>query len=140
MPPIHVYINNTPLPGKANRSISQTAGCSTRNLKRGHSAVSTEESSGSDSDEEALLLSDVINRLHRKFPLLNLPQYIPLLKQVGIVYAGTVAEFGRDFYIDLGMTEGAVGRFLSGVKRILELKKREQKRAHIYSRESSVEL
>ncbi|KJA23054.1 hypothetical protein HYPSUDRAFT_201616 [Hypholoma sublateritium FD-334 SS-4] len=142
IPPIHLHINNVPISGKANRNsdISQTAGPSTRNLKRSLSAVLTEESSGSDSDEEALLLSDVINRLHRKFPLLDLPQYIPLLKQAGIVYADTVTEFDRDFYIDLGMTEGGVGRFLSGVKRILEFKKREQKRARIYNKENSVEL
>lgn len=108
-------------------------------MKRSHSAVATEESD-SDGDEEALTLADAINRLHRKFPRLDLPQYIPLFEQEGIIYAETVAEFSKDFYLGLGMTEGAVGRFLSGVKRILELEKREKKRARAYNKEMSVEI
>lgn len=87
-----------------------------------------------------MLLCDVIDRLHRKFPRLDLPRYVPLFEQEGIVYAETVAEFSKDFYIHLGMTEGAAGRFLSGVKRILELEKRAKKRARAYNKESSVEL
>ncbi|KJA12722.1 hypothetical protein HYPSUDRAFT_152273, partial [Hypholoma sublateritium FD-334 SS-4] len=141
IPPIHVNINNAPLLPKAN--INQTApGPSARNLKRTHSVVSTEESSDSDgdSDEEALRLSDVIHRLHRKFPLLNFPQYMPLLKQEGIIYAETVANFSEDFYTDLGLTEGAVGQFLSSVKRILGSEKREKKRVRAYSRQYSVEI
>lgn len=113
-------------------------------MKRTHSVVSTEESSDSDSDsdsdEEALRLSDVIHRLHRKFPLLNFPQYMPLFKQEGIVYAETVANFSEDFYTDLGLTEGAVGQFLSSVKRILGSEKRERKRVRAYSRQYSVEI
>ncbi len=85
-------------------------------------------------------LSNVIDRLHRKFPQLNLPQYVPLFEKEGIVYAETVAEFSKDFYIRLGMTEGAAGRFLSGVKRILELERRGKKRARAYNKENSVEL
>ncbi|KJA21501.1 hypothetical protein HYPSUDRAFT_1088101 [Hypholoma sublateritium FD-334 SS-4] len=137
IPPIHVHINNSPL---AKPNIDPTAGPSTRGSKRSRSADSGEESTDSDNDEEALSLSNVIDRLHRKFPQLNLPQYVPLFEKEGIVYAETVAEFSKDFYIRLGMTEGAAGRFLSGVKRILELERRGKKRARAYNKENSVEL
>ncbi|KJA28245.1 hypothetical protein HYPSUDRAFT_130137 [Hypholoma sublateritium FD-334 SS-4] len=137
IPPIHVHINNAPL---AKPHVNPAVGPSTRGLKRSHSADFSEESTDSDGDEEALSLSDVIDRLHRKFPRLNLPQYVPLFEQEGIVYAETVAEFSKDFYIHLGMTEGAVNRLLPGVKRILELEKRARKRARAYDKENSVEL
>ncbi|KJA14422.1 hypothetical protein HYPSUDRAFT_208729 [Hypholoma sublateritium FD-334 SS-4] len=134
IPPIHVHINNVPL---TKSNINPTAGPATRGLKRSRSPDSAEESTDSDNNKEALSLSDVIDRLHRKFPQLNLPQYVPLFEQEGIVYAETVAEFGKDFYIHLGMTEGAAGRLLSGVKRILELDKRAKKRARAYDKENS---
>ena len=117
-----------------------TARSSTQNLKRSHSVTSNEEHSGSDSDEEALLLSDAIDVLHSKFPQLNLPQYIPIFEQEDIVYAETFANFTKDFYVDLGVTEGAASQLLSSVKRILILEKRGKKRFCRYSREMSLEV
>ena len=137
VPPIHVHINNVPLLPKADTFQATVPRPSTRNLKRSHSALSAEESFDSDDDEEALLLSDVITKLHYKFPRLNLPQYMTLFEQEGIFYAETVTTFTKDFYMDLGFTEGAVRQFLSGVKRSLELEKREKKRVR---RQISVEL
>ena len=128
-------------------------GPSTENSrKHSHATHMAEESSGSDSEEnsgsdgdessdsdgeEAMLLSDVIERLHRKFPQLDFLQYMPIFEQEGIIYAETVSKFSKDFYMDLGFTEGAVRQFLSGVKRSLELEKREKKRVR---RQISVEL
>lgn len=94
----------------------------------------------SDSDGEALSLSDVLDQLHRKFPKLNLLQYLPTLKQHGIVYAETISDFDKDFYTGLGMAEGAVGRFMSGVKKILGHEKRAKKRVRVYNKENSVEI
>lgn len=53
-------------------------------------------------DEEALPLSDVLNQLHRKFSQLNLPHYMPILKEQGIIYAETVADFDKEFYVEWG--------------------------------------
>lgn len=140
VPPTNVHSNSNCLLSTANTD--QTAavpGPSTQNLKRSHSSISTEENSDSDGDEEALLLSDVIDRLHRKFPRLNLPQYMPLFEQQDIVYAETVANFTKDFYIDLGLTEGAVSQLLSSIKKILIFEKG-RKRVCAYNREYSVEI
>ncbi|KAF8805111.1 hypothetical protein BYT27DRAFT_7105037 [Phlegmacium glaucopus] len=137
LPPIHVHINNAPL---SDAKVNQAAGSSARGLKRGRSTISTVDSTDSDSDEEALPLSDVLDQLHHKFPQLNLPQYMPVLKQQGIVYAETVSDFDRDFYTGLGIAEGAVGRFMSGVKKILRCEKREKKHMRMYNKENSIEV
>lgn len=139
-PPIHVHINNVPLLPTASTNQTAVPGPSTQNSKRSRSAISSEESSDSDADEEALLLSDVINRLHQKFPRLNLPQYVPLFEQEDIIYAETVSKFTKDFYIDLGLTEGAVSHLLSGIKRILISEKKDRKRARAYDRQYSEEI
>jgi hypothetical protein len=57
-------------------------------------------------------------------------QYLPLLQKQGIISANTVSDFKKEFYVELGITEGAVGPFMSGVKKALEHEKREKKRAH----------
>ena len=138
--PSHVRSNNVPSLSVANTNQNAVPAPSTQNLKRSHSSVSSEESSDSDDDEEALLLSDVITRLHHKFPQLNLPQYMPLFERDNIVYAKTVANFTKDFYIELGLTEGAVSQLLSSIKRILISEKRDRKRVRAYEREYSVEI
>lgn len=138
--PSHVRSNNVPSLSVANTNQNAVPAPSTQNLKRSHSSVSSEESSDSDDDEEALLLSDVITRLHHKFPQLNLPQYMPLFERDNIVYAETVANFTKDFYIELGLTEGAVSQLLSSIKRILISEKRDRKRVRAYEREYSVEI
>jgi len=56
-------------------------------------------------------------------------QYLPLLKKCGIVYADTVNDFKKEFYLELGIPEGAVGPFMSGVKKALKCEKREKKQA-----------
>ena len=109
-------------------------------MKRGPSPFSNVESTDSDSDEEALPLSEVIDQLHRKFPRLNLPQYMPLLEKAGIFYAETVANFDKEFYVTLGMSEGATGPFIAGVKKTLGHSKRAKKRARMYNKENSVEI
>ena len=140
-PPIHVHINNHPSVAKANINLTEMAGPSTRNSrKRSHSTVSTEESSDSDDDDEAMLLSYAMDKLHRKFPQLDLPQYMPIFEKEDIIYAESVPEFDKDFYTDLGLTEGAVGRLLSGVKKLLKAEKREKKRVRAYNRQMSLEI
>lgn len=137
LPPIHIHINNTPV---SDADINCTTGPSTQGLKHSHSTISNAESTDSDSDEEALPLSEVLGQLHRKFPQLNLPQYMPLLEKEGIFYAETVAEFDKEFYISLGMSEGAASPFMAGVKKILRCEKKEKKWARIYNTENSVEI
>src|SRR5258708_24104436 len=76
-------------------------------------------------EEESLPLTNVMTHLNNKYPLLGLLQYLPTLKAHGIVYAESVGGFEKGFYVGLGMTEGAVGPFLMGVKKALKLKKKE---------------
>ena len=141
VPPNNVHNNSNRLLSTANiDQITATPGPSTQNLKRSHSSISTEEDSDSDSDEEALLLSDVIDKLHRKFPQLNLPQYMPLFEQQDIIYAETVANFTRNFYINLGLTAGAISQLLSSIKKVSTFEKKDRKQVRTCNREYSAEI
>lgn len=129
LPPIHVHINN-PLSDVNTNSVSHAS----RHLKRCRSA-STSDSS--DSDEECLLVSEIINQLYRKYPQLDLPQYLPVLKEHGIIYADSVGEFSKDYYAGLGMADGSVVPFLSGVRRALKQVKKGKKRVKITNKENN---
>lgn len=141
-PPIHVHITNTPL-GSNGRNLPTTPSRPSRRIKR---QLSSPPESSSDSEEESLLLADVVARLDRKYPQLVLPQYLPVLKDHGIVYAESVGGFENEYYIGLGMAEGAVRPFLDGVKRTLKMGRKEKKRAKYlgkeneYNRDESVEI
>jgi len=75
----------------------------------------TTDSDSTNSDEESLSISDVIAQLHRKYSRLNFPQYLPLLEKHRIVYAESVTGFDEEYFTSLGIAEGAVKPFLSGV-------------------------
>ena len=59
---------------------------------------------------------------------LDFPNTFPL-KAHGVVYAESVGSFEKGYYIGLGMAEGAVRPFLTGVKKTLKLKRKKTKRA-----------
>lgn len=63
-----------------------------------------------------------------KFPRLNLPQYGAILKKHDIIYAESVADFDKEFYVELGMAEEAVEPFLKGVCKAVQCKKKEKNR------------
>lgn len=138
---IHVHINNNPLAGShaANEPLSMLP-----RLKRTHSAASI--SSNGSQDGESLPLSNILADLHLKFPKLNLPQYEAILEEHGIIYGDSVADFDRNFYISLGIAQGAVGPFLKGVCKAVNQEKRERKYAKFgnkengYNRAESVEI
>jgi hypothetical protein len=94
----------------------------------------------SDSDEESPLVSDVLHIIDRKYPQLNLPQYMPLFEEQKIVYAETVLEFEVEYFIGLGIPEGAVRPLLAGVRKALHRLKVQSKKkcARIFNREQSV--
>ncbi len=81
-----------------------------------------------------------------KYPKLNYPQYEDALAKHGILYAESVLDFGKDFYLNLGMAEGAIGPFTKGVGKALHRVKKERKQAKIddkenkWSREQSLEI
>lgn len=133
-PPIHVHINNGPL---SNSHTTNNSPSPTRGLKRLNSSTSD---SSEDSNAESLSLSLILDHLDVKFPKLNLPQYMPLLEEKGIVYVESVFDFDRKYYIDLGLAEGAVGPFLGGVKKALAREKREKKRAKVNKENRSPSL
>jgi hypothetical protein len=129
-PPIHVHINN-PLGDTSRHNISG-------GLKRRLSLTSEDLS---DSDEESPLVSDILQIIDRKYPQLNLPQYMPLLEEQKIVYAETVLEFDVDYFVGLGIPEGAVRPLLEGVRKALRSKKANlKKHARTINREKSVEV
>ena len=98
-----------------------------------------------DGEEESLPLTDVVAHLDRKYPKLALPQYLPILKVQGIVYAESVGGFEKDYYVGLGMADGAIGPFLAGVKKALKSERKKkcskymEKENNKYSRDESVE-
>ena len=98
--------------------------------------LSSSSESSTDDEEESLPLADVVSCLHCKYPQLNLPQYLSVLKDHGIVYAESVGGFEKGDYIGLGMAKGAVGPFLVGVKKALKLEKKEKKCAKYTEKEN----
>ncbi len=106
-------------------------------MKRDRSVCSDDTT---DSDEEALTLYEVLQNLHRKYPQLDLPQYMPLFKKEKIVYAETILQFDREYLVQLGIAEGAVHLLMAGVQKVLCREKKERKRARAYRREESVEI
>ncbi|KAF8799498.1 hypothetical protein BYT27DRAFT_7176287 [Phlegmacium glaucopus] len=137
--PIHVNITNNPLVGSS--STNQRTYPS-RCLKRTISAISY--SSNDDTNSECLTISNLLANLHVKYPRLNFLQYETLLAEKGILYAESVLEFDKDFYLDLGMAEGSIGSFMRGVSRALKREKG-KKRAKLddkenYNRQGSVEI
>jgi hypothetical protein len=102
--------------------------------------------STTDTEEESLPLADVVARLDKKYPQLSFPQYLPILKKKGIVYAESVGDFDTEYYVGLAMAEGAVGAFIAGVKRALKSEREKKKRVKYFDKgnkmkqEESVEI
>jgi hypothetical protein len=55
--------------------------------------------SDDDTDDEELLqgINDVLANIHSRFPAMNLPQYVKMLKEHGIFYLPTTTHFGSGF-------------------------------------------
>jgi hypothetical protein len=87
-------------------------------------------------DDKSLPLTDVLGKLDNKYPKLKLLQYKSALEEQGIICAESVTKFPKEYFINLGMPEGAVGPFLRGVKKALCLGKREAKQAKIDHKEN----
>jgi hypothetical protein len=64
---------------------------------------------------------------------------MPLLEEQKIVYAETVLEFEVDYFVGLGVPEGAVRPLLAGVRKALQSKKK-AKKTRIFNREESIEV
>jgi len=125
--PIHVHINNHPLAGGsvANQNVPVPD-----SHKHKYSMLSnSSEDDSSDSESESLTVSEILDDLHQRLPKLKLPQYKQILEDHGISYAECVSDFNQEYYIELGMAEGAVGPFLKGINRALQCEKRGRKKA-----------
>lgn len=129
--PIHVNITNNPLAGSASANQFPYA---PRGFKR---TISYSESSDDGTDiVESLTISDVLDELHDRYPKLDFPQYADILADKGIVYAESVVDFDKDFYLELGISEGAIGPFMKGIHRALHREKKEKKRAKLDNKEN----
>lgn len=64
-------------------------------------------------EEDTSTITDILSRLHKKWPALNYPQYETALHEKGIAYVVNAIDFGPDFYKEkVGMADGAVGPFV----------------------------
>jgi hypothetical protein len=131
-PPIHIHITNAPL-GSSGGNVPTTPSQPSRSIK---CQLSSASKSSADSEEESLPLADVVAHLDPKYPWLNLPQYLHLSKDKGIFYAESVGSFKKEYYVRLGMAEGAVGLFLTGVKKALKSHKKKKKCAKYLDKEN----
>jgi hypothetical protein len=73
--------------------------------------------------------------LHVRYPKLDFPQYEGVLADRGIVYAESAMNFEKDFYLELGIAEGAFGPFMKGIGRALHREKKGKKRAKFDNKE-----
>ncbi|KAF9045030.1 hypothetical protein BJ165DRAFT_1527960 [Panaeolus papilionaceus] len=71
----------------------------------------------SNNKTEALLLETVLDALDAKYPCSKFSQYQDRLYERGIFYAVNALHFGHQYYMSLGMSEGAIGTFLEELKR-----------------------
>ena len=133
IPPIHVHINNQPLATTSRINAPDTP---RRGLKRRNSSPS--DLGGGDSDSESIALSDILEGLHRKFPKLNFPQYSRIFQARGIFYAESAAHFDREYFLQLGVADGAVGLFLSAVRRAINRQQGAEKRARVSLKENDI--
>ncbi|KAJ7939021.1 hypothetical protein B0H13DRAFT_1851190 [Mycena leptocephala] len=99
--------------------------------KRGHEEVAGHNVSDSDDDEQSSIpIRQILTELHEKMPDLDILQYEDALRAKKIVYAQTVADFDRDYFINsIGMADGVVGPFMRHAKRSLKKDKKDKKRA-----------
>jgi hypothetical protein len=58
------------------------------------------------------------------------------LANKGIIYAESALDFEKDFYLELGIAEGAIGPFMKGIGRSLHREKKERKRAKVDDKEN----
>jgi hypothetical protein len=136
IPPIHVHINNQLLQASTGRL--DIADIPQRGLKRRKSS-SSDSSNGGNGDSDSLLLSDILEGLHRKFPKLQFPQYASILESKGIFYAQSVFKFDHKYFVELGLSECAVGLFLSAVRRAIGRQQGGEKRARVTLKETDLE-
>ncbi|KAF9051314.1 hypothetical protein BJ165DRAFT_1524264 [Panaeolus papilionaceus] len=72
-------------------------------------------------DEEEMLLSTLLWSLNGRFPRLSFPRYTGKLQAKGLIYARSILHFGAEYFVGLGMHEGAVGILLEETERSLRL-------------------
>ncbi|KAJ7165220.1 hypothetical protein C8R46DRAFT_900628 [Mycena filopes] len=125
IPPIHVHVG-----GAGEQTLRDIDNNLPTSRKRAHTALSDDESSDED---DALTIGDVLADLHKRYPVLDYPQYTEALKAKGIVYASSAVGFETPYYRDtIGMADGAISIFLKGAQKMLRAaKKNRQKRARV---------
>ncbi|KAJ7264707.1 hypothetical protein C8J57DRAFT_1331706 [Mycena rebaudengoi] len=114
--------------------VHQHYGGQEASAKRGHDEVAGNHDSDSDSDDEpsAIPIRTVLADLDKKMPDLEILQYEDALRGKKIVYAQTVADFERDYYVKtIGMADGAVGSFLKHARKLVGKQRKDRKRAKL---------
>lgn len=97
--------------------------------KRSHDSID-DSNSELESDSEPISIASVLDKLDGKQSALKFCQYKAALEWDGIAYACSVGDFDQEFYVKkIGMAEGAVGPFLRGVKKMLDVSRKAAKRS-----------
>jgi hypothetical protein len=135
LPSIHIHINNHPLASTCTNRLTDTPRKGP-GLKRQNPMPQTPSDSSGDDDFDPLPLSDILQDLHHKFPKLNFLQYSRVLEEKGIYYAQGVLDFDREYFVHLGFPEGAVGSFLSAVRRAIYRQQGSRKRVRVSLKEN----
>ncbi|KAJ7916716.1 hypothetical protein B0H13DRAFT_2323008 [Mycena leptocephala] len=100
--------------------------------KRGHRDVAADSDSDSDDEPSSIPIRQVLADLHEKMPELEIIQYEDVMRSKKIVYAQTVMDFDRKYYVDtIGMADGVVGPFLRHAKKLVRTEKKTRKRARV---------
>ncbi|KAJ7940039.1 hypothetical protein B0H13DRAFT_1850239 [Mycena leptocephala] len=100
--------------------------------KRGHRDIAADSDSDSDDEPSSIPIRQVLADLHEKMPELEIIQYEDVLRSKKIVYAQTVMDFERKYYVDtIGMADGVVGPFLRHAKKLVRTEKKTRKRARV---------
>jgi hypothetical protein len=100
--------------------------------KRGHRDVATDSDSDDSDEPSSIPIRQVLADLHEKMPELEIIQYEDVMRSKKIVYAQTVMDFDRKYYVDtIGMADGVVGPFLRHAKKLVRTEKKTRKRARV---------
>ncbi|KAJ6592746.1 hypothetical protein B0H19DRAFT_920953, partial [Mycena capillaripes] len=100
--------------------------------KRGHGKVAADSDSDSKDEPSSIPIRQVLADLHEKMPDLEIIQYEDVLRSKKIVYAQTVVDFDREYYVNtIGMADGVVGPFLRHARKLVQKERKIRKRARV---------
>jgi hypothetical protein len=96
------------------------------------------DSGDGESDLNCILLADILEGLHLKFPKLDFPQCTRILNARGILYAENAVHFDREYFVQAGLSEGAAASLLAAIGKAVCRKQRRGKRTRVSLKENGM--